>query len=105
MAKKTDGFGPASSSRSFLSDATTGPSFFVASDAGVDCASVALTNSAKNVSVYAKGDLEAIESSSDICPFGASWSAAALLSVPDRVSSAVPKHVNKPAATNKSPRT
>lgn len=105
VAKGTEVSDPPSASGSPRSDAITGQSSSVVSDAGLVCASVPLTKRVEDVSVLDESSLEATEFNLDLCPLGPPISAVAPLSVPDRASSAVSKCIKKSAATSKSPRT
>lgn len=69
------------------------------------CARVPLAKSAKNVSVRAEGNLEAIEFSSDPHMSGLPGSAVALLSAPDGAFPDVTRRAKRPAVICKSPRT
>lgn len=100
---ETDGLNPPLSSGLFCSKGSAGPSFSIASDAGVFCASVTLTKSTEDVSAPAEGDLEGSGCSLDLCPLGSPGTAAAPHCVPDQASSTVTMRFKKTAALDKSP--
>lgn len=102
VAKKTDGPGLSSGSESLRPTATTASFSFVALEASVVCTSVPSDKSAKTDSVLSEGDLEVTKFNLDVRPLAPLRSAVAPLSVPDRVTSAVPKRVKKPATARKS---
>lgn len=87
--------------------ATARPSTSVNPDVAVVCASVPLAKSAKDDSVFAKGDLEATESNLDLIPLGPYGSVGTLFSSsgPDQTSYAVTKCARKSISTGKMPRT